>query len=260
MTTPFERAHRAYAEAWWGNLGLGDNDEDRNVVEHDIAEPLPMRVAALTAALAAVAPPTNPSDYLAWFPVYGLPGPQGSKTATGRMRRTKAGGLTPVLRESSAKVKPWRAAVADAAITAVVATPHRPWFPLDGPLVARMVFTLPRPKSKRADEAPAADRKPDVSKLIRSTEDALTGIVWSDDARVVGYDRVWKTYPGADPDALTVPGAVVAVRRATAAELGLDPDGRDAAKYARLIEAWEAVTAADRQAELVRDARAAFGL
>lgn len=146
--------------------------------------------------------------------VHGIPAPQGSKKFVGHNRAGRG-----VLVESSKKVKPWRAAVAAAA--ALV----RPAAPLDGPLVADMVFTMPRPKghygtgrnagvlkTRYAEAVP--DRTPDLSKLVRSTEDALTDAgVWADDARVVAYGRLAKVYTGSPgPDALDVPGAVIRVR------------------------------------------------
>jgi Holliday junction resolvase RusA-like endonuclease len=186
-------------------------------------------------------------DYLLSFTVYGTPGPQGSKTATGRMRPTKNGKLTPVLRESSAKVKPWRAAVRSAAEAAVLDHPHRPWFPLDGPLVAHVVFTVRAPQRKKPDEAPAADRTPDISKLLRSTEDALKDVAWTDDARVVGYDLLWKTYPTVGAHSLPQPGARIRIRRATATDLCLVEGTLDWAKYATLLDKWSSVTTADRR-------------
>ena len=78
---------------------------------------------------------------------------------------------------------------------------------LDGPLRVRMVFTLPKPASapKRCTTWPM--RTPDLSKLARSTEDALTDAgIWRDDARVVEYSRLAKVFPGEDPEALAVPG------------------------------------------------------
>lgn len=70
---------------------------------------------------------------------------------------------------------------------------------LDCPLAVTMVFTLPRPKGHMgakglrpsAPEYPAV--KPDVLKLARSVEDALTGIVWRDDALIV-REVIWKVY------------------------------------------------------------------
>jgi len=148
--------------------------------------------------------------------VHGLPAAQGSKRYVGH-RRGADGRERAVLIEQSKRVKPWRRQVADAA--ALV----RPAELMDGPLVADMVFTFARPKSHYRtgrnagllkDTAPAAPAvAPDLSKLARSTEDALTGIIWRDDSRVVSYGRLIKLYAGdPDPDALDVPGAVIRVR------------------------------------------------
>lgn len=176
--------------------------------------------------------------YLFEFEAYGLPGPQGSKSPTGRYAVSQSGRRYEIQRESSKKVKPWRAAVKAAGEVAVAKHPTRHIFPLDGPLVGYVVFTLPRPQRKKADEAPAADRVPDVSKLLRSSEDALKDVVWTDDARVVGYDFLWKSYPTMHRDALAVPGMVMRVRRATHADLGLDPESQDGLKYQRLLSMW----------------------
>lgn len=137
--------------------------------------------------------------------VFGTPGPQGSKSFKGT-RATKGGGRAPILIESSKKVKPWREAVADAAAEALyrLAPSERMRYPLVGPLQAEMVFTLKPPAripaERYADGVPYPAAYPDASKLIRSTEDALTGILWRDDALVVRYTRVEKLYldtPGA---------------------------------------------------------------
>lgn len=142
--------------------------------------------------------------------VYGTPGPQGSKTFKG-FRRGR-----PVMVESSKKVKPWREDVHDAARVAILSLPAplRRQFPLDEPLAGRFVFTLSKPLSapKRSRTWPM--RYPDVSKLLRSTEDALTKAgVWADDARLVELDRLAKVYPGEDPEALDRPGVVIELRR-----------------------------------------------
>lgn len=148
--------------------------------------------------------------------VHGQPAAQGSKRYVGH-RRGADGRERAVLIEQSKRVKPWRRQVTDAA--ALV----RPAELMDGPLVADMVFTFARPKSHyrtgknagllkaTAPTAPAV--APDLSKLARSTEDALTGVIWRDDSRVVAYGRLAKVYAGSgDPDALDVPGAVIRVR------------------------------------------------
>lgn len=137
------------------------------------------------------------------FVVYGIPGPQGSKSFKGLSKKTGKG----IMVESSAKVKPWREAVKWAAVESKNGAA-----PLDGPLVARMVFTLPKPKSAPKKRKTYPDRKPDVSKLARSTEDALTDArLIADDARIVGYSRLWKTYPNEDPEALDRPGVRIRI-------------------------------------------------
>ncbi|HEU4619781.1 MAG TPA: RusA family crossover junction endodeoxyribonuclease [Gammaproteobacteria bacterium] len=134
--------------------------------------------------------------------VYGSPAPQGSKKFVG-MR-----GGHGMMVESSKRVKPWRQDVKAAALAARNGAP-----PLDGPLVVRMVFTLPKPSSAPKKRRTYAMRKPDLSKLARSTEDALTdsGLI-ADDARIVEYERLAKVFPGEDPEALEAPGALIVVR------------------------------------------------
>lgn len=133
--------------------------------------------------------------------VYGMPGPQGSKSFKGISKETGRG----VMVESSAKVRPWRQDVKGVAERVRADAP-----PMDGPLVGRMVFTMPKPKSAPKRQRPST--KPDVSKLIRSTEDALTdaGVI-ADDARIVEYTRVAKVFPNEDPEALDAPGARIEI-------------------------------------------------
>jgi Holliday junction resolvase RusA-like endonuclease len=148
--------------------------------------------------------------------VYGLPAPQGSKKHLGNG----------VMVESSKHVKPWRQDVKYAALAATQAVPG--WAPLDGPLVAAMTFAFARPKGHYRtgrnshllrDTAPARPAVyPDLSKIIRSTEDALTGLAWVDDSRVVEYRHLAKHYTtDADtaPDVLDAPGAVIHIWRLT---------------------------------------------
>ncbi len=132
--------------------------------------------------------------------VYGSPAPQGSKRHVGGGRMI----------ESSKKVKPWRQDVKSAAELWLHEN-GRP-APLDGPLIVRMVFTLPKPKSAPKRRRTYADRKPDLSKLLRSTEDALTdaGLI-ADDARLVEFSRLAKVFPGEDPEALTSPGVLIEI-------------------------------------------------
>jgi Holliday junction resolvase RusA-like endonuclease len=159
-----------------------------------------------------LAPPLLDLPQVVAITVLGIPAPQGSKAYKGQRTNKSTGRAHAVLVESSKKVKPWRGAVESAARLAIADL--GPWEPLDGPLVAEMVFTLPKPASapKRRQTWPI--RYPDISKLARSTEDALTTAgVWADDARVVEYQRLAKVFPGEGLNALDTPGAVIRVWR-----------------------------------------------
>lgn len=106
--------------------------------------------------------------------VAGIPAPQGSKRYVGRG----------IMIESSKKVKPWRADVR----AACEDDDGRPKVQFgDSAIIARLDFVLPRPKSAPKKLTPAAIRKPDLDKLVRSTFDAIGSAgMWGDDARVVG--------------------------------------------------------------------------
>ncbi len=140
--------------------------------------------------------------------VRGAPAPQGSKSYMGTIKSGMKKGKA-IMVESSKKVRPWRQDVKAAA---------EGWrersgvLPIDGPVVVRMTFTLPKPKSAPKTRRTYPMRTPDLSKLARSTEDALTDAgIWTDDARVIGYSKLWKAYPGEDVDALDSPGAVIEI-------------------------------------------------
>ncbi len=113
--------------------------------------------------------------------IYGVPMPQGSKTAFVRGgRAVLTDGRSTAARSSHAA---WRQAVATAARDHLEANPWQGAF--DEPCVVHVTFLLPRPKSipkKRRHP----DRKPDLDKLNRSVLDALVdGGLLVDDARVV---------------------------------------------------------------------------
>lgn len=156
---------------------------------------------------------------------YGMPAPQGSKKFLGLTKEGRG-----ILAEHSKKVKPWREDVRAAALDAMAR--YQLDKPLDGPLVARMVFTLPKPKSAPKRRRTWPDRTPDLSKLIRSTEDALTSAgLWADDARAVEYSRAAKVFPGEDPEALAAPGVRIIVSTLIDADVvPLRPDATHAAQ------------------------------
>lgn len=136
--------------------------------------------------------------------VFGNPAPQGSKKFVGRAKSGRG-----ILVESSKAVKPWRQDVVAAALEARSGAPA-----LDGALIVRMVFTLPKPASAPKRRRSYPMRKPDLSKLARSTEDALvTAGVIADDARIVEYARLAKVFPGEDAEALEAPGVRIEIRR-----------------------------------------------
>ena len=110
------------------------------------------------------------------FSVKGIePAPQGSKRHVGNGRMV----------EASAKVKPWRYAVSQAALELNEPITDRPVF-------VQITFLFTRPKAhynSKGQVKPNApfykQTKPDLDKLIRSTLDALTMVLIKDDSQVV---------------------------------------------------------------------------
>ena len=87
--------------------------------------------------------------------------------------------------------KDWRASVQYEAVRRFKEVLGREAAPFQGPLAVEFVFNVTRPKGHTGRKglhswAPAfPTTKPDVLKLARAVEDALTGIVWKDDAQIV---------------------------------------------------------------------------
>lgn len=114
------------------------------------------------------------------FVIMGQPRPAGSKRHIGN-------GV--VIDSSGEKGRNWRASIQ------AVAREQFTGELLRGPLVVYMTFFAPRPKShygsgrnsgRLKDDAPQYPTgRPDVLKLARAVEDALTGIVWADDGQIV---------------------------------------------------------------------------
>lgn len=144
--------------------------------------------------------------------VLGSPAPQGSKNFVGMH------GGHGMLVESSKKVKPWRQDVKAQAERVMAGRA-----PLDGPLVAVMTFTLPKPTSAPKTRRTWPCRRPDASKLLRSTEDALTDAgVWVDDARAVTVVS-HKRFPNEGHNALHSPGVVIEIYDAWEVEVVVQP-------------------------------------
>lgn len=136
--------------------------------------------------------------------MYGSPAPQGSKKFVGHAKSGRG-----ILVESSKAVKPWREAVKWAAwIVLANSSGER----IIGPIEVEITFTIQKPKSAPKNRVTYPDKKPDLSKLVRSTEDALTDAgVWEDDARVVSC-LARKVFPGEHVKSLQSPGAFIEIQ------------------------------------------------
>lgn len=145
--------------------------------------------------------------------VYGIPAPQGSKRAFAVRSKGVPTGRVAVIESSHDRVKSWRHAVIGAALQAV---PDGTILPLAGPVAVRMTFWLPRPKSHygtgrnagrvKPGAPPVPAGAPDLSKLVRATEDAITDVaIWGSDAQVVECTaaKLWRAGGG--------PGAVIRI-------------------------------------------------
>lgn len=142
------------------------------------------------------------------FFVHGIPQPKGSMNSFINPRTNK---IVSVFgsKESRPKLACWAACIKAEASVAVTKIG---WLPLDAPIELEAVFVLPRPKGHygRHGLKPTAPKwqtkKPDLDKLLRTLLDALTGIVFNDDAQVSSVTAT-KEYND------EIPGVRVAVRK-----------------------------------------------
>jgi Holliday junction resolvase RusA-like endonuclease len=122
--------------------------------------------------------PTHPTPTV-MFTVHGTPMPAGSKRAFFRGGRA-------VVVDANKKSRPWKDQVAQ--VAGDVMAGHEL---LRGPLELRLTFFVRRPKAhfgKNGVRAAAPEYpigRPDVLKLARGVEDALSGVLYADDAQVV---------------------------------------------------------------------------
>lgn len=142
-----------------------------------------------------------PSREFIHFFVPGIPAPGGSKRAFLHRHTGKI-----IVKDDAKRNAPWRAV---AALEARRAMNLAGQVPTDEPLRVLVTFVLPRPRGHygtgrkagvlKASAPPFPARKPDATKLWRALEDALTGIVWVDDSRIVSQavDKVYGDQPGA---------------------------------------------------------------
>lgn len=129
------------------------------------------------------------------FFVPGLPKPGGSKKGFINPKTGKV-----IIVDACKGNKDWRS------IVAVFAFKNQPPALLEGPLELRISFIMPRPKyhfnSKGVlkDSSPGYHTSaPDTTKLIRSVEDSLKGIIWKDDSQVAMQHarKIYGEKPGA---------------------------------------------------------------
>jgi Holliday junction resolvase RusA-like endonuclease len=106
------------------------------------------------------------------FQVFGNAAPKGSMNAFMR-----PGMRFPVVTHGNRRTKDWQHAVADAAQRVALDGLF------SGPVTLRVTFALPRPKSlpRRITHH---TKMPDLDKLVRCVNDALTGVLYRDDAQV----------------------------------------------------------------------------
>ena len=137
------------------------------------------------------------------FPVAGVPVPQGSKTAQIVGKVVRIGGRRAVIEPKAIlvdladmstktlgrdRLKRWRENVR---ARAQVEIDRRGFGRFTGPVVLDAEFVLPRSGSHFTSRgalrkgAPRFPRLPDVSKLLRAIEDAMTGTVYDDDSQIV---------------------------------------------------------------------------
>lgn len=119
------------------------------------------------------------------FFVEDTPRPGGSKRAFYNPKVGRA-----IVVDASSKVKTWRNTVR------FTARGNYDGPPLKGAVRMDVTFSFRRPKSHYGTGRnarrlkPSAPRyhtqKPDLTKLVRSTEDALKGIIWEDDCQRIG--------------------------------------------------------------------------
>lgn len=122
--------------------------------------------------------------------VPGIPKPAGSK----RVVTNRSTGKAYVI-DACDKSRDWKTTVAQCASDAWNGEPL-----MTGPIRLTIVFCVARPRahygakgSLKLSAPTYPTTRPDLTKLVRAIEDALTGVIWRDDAQVVSQ-TVMKIY------------------------------------------------------------------
>jgi Holliday junction resolvase RusA-like endonuclease len=125
------------------------------------------------------------------FEVCGDPAPQGSKKVIhGRL-----------IEASSAKLKKWRKAIAEACLEA---RKSQDYFFTDS-VAVEVIFYLPRPKTVKQDKRKHPVVPPDLDKLCRALLDGIgqSQMIWGDDSQVISL-RAQKLYDDDHPSGALV--------------------------------------------------------
>lgn len=114
------------------------------------------------------------------FTAIGVPQQAGSKRAF-----LPKGRKYPIVTDSNRNLRSWQQLVAEAAQSAILEVPADDRALMtDGGVRLTLAFYLPRPKSLGANVT-AHTKAPDLDKFVRAVQDALTAVVYRDDAQVV---------------------------------------------------------------------------
>jgi Holliday junction resolvase RusA-like endonuclease len=149
------------------------------------------------------------------FTVVGVPVPQGSMKAF-VVRRKRDGKMIATLTGDNPNTKGWRQTIAETAARTLQLEENRGIY-FTGAVAFEVTFYLPRPAKlltgKYAGDGVPHLTRPDVSKLLRAAEDALSQVVWGDDAQITELHGRKRYCPiGEHPRAdILVRGAVVDV-------------------------------------------------
>ena len=123
------------------------------------------------------------------FRVFGIPQTKGSTKSFYVKNLNRV-----VTTNDNPKNKNWALAVSQEAVRV---RPPTLWM---GPISLVLRFHLKKPKSLKKNAHVWHTKKPDISKITRSIEDALTGIIWGDDAQIVesSQQKFYSDAPGVE--------------------------------------------------------------
>lgn len=122
------------------------------------------------------------------FTVVGVARPKGSAKAF-----LPKGWTRPIITSDNKSLKGWEDSVRAAL------QQHVPGQFFQGPVLVKVLFELPRPKSLKKGESVHVKR-PDLDKLVRGSLDAMKGVLWNDDSQVIDI-HASKRYAVTQPQA-----------------------------------------------------------